>query len=67
MGTRDRRRVESLEAQERMMSRRSRHLVNTEQSWIAKCAVILRPFQVIFGVVFLLLAMLVFLSLLLTK
>ena len=67
MSRRDRRRLEELEERVEVMTRREQHLQATERSWLHKCAIILRPFQIVFGVVFLLVTLLIFLSLLLTR
>ncbi len=67
MTSRDRRRIDELQDENRLLERRTARLVQVEQSCLAKCAVILRPFQVVFGIIFFLMALLVFLSLLLTK
>ena len=67
MTSRDRRRIEDLEDEDRLMARREHNLERVERSCLAKCALILRPFQVVFGIIFFVMALLVFLSLLLTK
>ncbi|XP_013083911.2 probable lysosomal cobalamin transporter [Biomphalaria glabrata] len=58
---------ENLSEQERLMSRRQRHLQLSEKSWLRKCMLLLRPFEIIFGIIFFLLALLLFVSLLLTN
>ncbi|CAL1530463.1 unnamed protein product [Lymnaea stagnalis] len=67
MSSRARRVDTTLAEEERLMSRRERHLVASEKSWCRKCMILLRPFEIIMGVVFFLMALLVFISLLLTN
>lgn len=67
MSRRDRDMLDHLEDQELTMSRREHHLEVAERSWLRKCSVLLRPFQITIGIVCFLMALLIFLSLLLTK
>jgi LMBR1 domain-containing protein 1 len=67
MNARDCREFDRLEDDEEVMSRRERHLEAAEKSCLNKCFIVCRPFQVIFGIVFILIAALIFISLLLTK
>ena len=60
MTSRDRRRIEELEDEDRLMARREHNLERVERSCLAKCALILRPFQVVFGIIFFAMALLVF-------
>ncbi|KAL8570663.1 hypothetical protein ACOMHN_039098 [Nucella lapillus] len=64
---RDRRSDGTLEEEERQLVRQERHLEAQESSWLQKCLVLLRPFEVVLGLLFLLLGLLVFISLLLTN
>jgi LMBR1 domain-containing protein 1 len=61
------RRNEDLVEQGHLLARRERHLSASEKSWLRKCSVLLRPFEIVLGVVFFLLALLIFVSLLLTN
>ncbi|XP_059144900.1 probable lysosomal cobalamin transporter [Physella acuta] len=67
MSSRARRVDENLAEEERLIGKRARLLENSEKSWLRKCFLLLRPFEIIFGVVFFLMAILVFVSLLLTN
>lgn len=67
MSSRARIEDENLAEEERLIGKRARLLENSEKSWLRKCLLLLRPFEIIFGVVFFLMAVLVFVSLLLTK
>ncbi|XP_064624509.1 probable lysosomal cobalamin transporter [Lineus longissimus] len=67
MSAQDRREVDRLEEEEAVMGRRERHLVAAEKSCLNKCFILCRPFQVLFGIVFILIAALIFVSLLLTN
>lgn len=61
-------RVDDILAQEEsLINRQERHLQAAEKSWCRKCWVLLRPFEIIIGVVCFVMALLVFLSLLLTN
>ena len=59
--------LEELEERERYLAQREHHLEAAERSCIGKCLVVCRPFQIFFGILFLIMEMLVFVSLLLTK
>ena len=63
---RDRRLLARLEGEERLLLRRERHLQAANLSWLNKCLRCCRPFEVIFGVFFLLFGLLIFVSLFLT-
>ncbi|KAL5022678.1 hypothetical protein ScPMuIL_001833 [Solemya velum] len=65
--SRDRQRLTDLEESEHLMERQDTHLSRKNTGCLEKCCFILRPFEIIIGVVFLLLALLIFLSLLLTN
>lgn len=67
MSSRNRERVQDLEESERLMERREQHLTSKETSCLQKCLLIFRPFEVVFGVVFFLVTLLIFVSLLLTN
>nr|KAG5696001.1 hypothetical protein BaRGS_023380 [Batillaria attramentaria]KAG5709643.1 hypothetical protein BaRGS_001693 [Batillaria attramentaria] len=56
-----------LEEEDRLMARQERHLQEQERSWCQKCLMLLRPFEIVLGVVCFLLGLLIFISLLLTK
>ena len=64
---RDRHRNTHLEEEERQLVRQERHLEAKEKSWCQKALVLLRPFEIVLGIVFFLIGLLVFISLLLTK
>ena len=66
MSSSDRRRIQELESQDVIMARRERHLVAFEHSCMRWCGMALRPLQLVFGIIFFLLAVLIFVSLLLT-
>lgn len=59
--------VESMDEEERLLQREERHLEAKEKSVLQKCLLVLRPFEVVFGVLFFLVTLLVFVSLLLTN
>ncbi|XP_064605243.1 probable lysosomal cobalamin transporter [Liolophura sinensis] len=67
MSSRDRKRVSNLEESEHLLDREDAHLEACDKSLVQKCLVVLRPFEVIIGIVFILVALLVFISLLLTN
>ncbi|KAH9500668.1 putative lysosomal cobalamin transporter [Bulinus truncatus] len=58
---------ENLSEQDHLMKRRQRHLQILEKSCFRKCMTFFRPLEIIFGVVFFILALLLFISLLLTN
>lgn len=66
MSGRDRRLLSRLEEEERLLVRRERHLQAANLSWLNKCLRCCRPFEVIFGIFFLLFGLLIFISLFLT-
>ncbi|KAK7100447.1 probable lysosomal cobalamin transporter [Littorina saxatilis] len=65
--SRDRSRDANLEEEERQLVRRERHLEAEEKSWLRKCLVVLRPLEILFGILSLLLGVLIFISLLMTN
>ncbi|KAL3867711.1 hypothetical protein ACJMK2_040577 [Sinanodonta woodiana] len=65
--TRDRQRISDLEESEHLIERQERHLVAKSKSCLEKCFMFLRPFEIVFGIFFILLTFLIFLSLLLTN
>lgn len=67
MSARDRQKLEDLDETEHLFDRCDRHLEAEQKSWISKCLIICRPFEVVFGIVFILVDLLIFLSLLLAK
>lgn len=67
MNSRAARQDADLAEEDHLMARRERHLIALEKSWCHKCWILLRPFEIIVGIVFFLLALLIFISLLLTK
>lgn len=67
MSRRDRRRLEDMEEKVEVMSRREGFLQATEKSLLYRCRMVFRPFQIVFGVFFILITLLIFLSLLLTN
>lgn len=56
-----------MDEEERLLQREERHLEVKERSVLQKCLLVLRLFEVVFGVLFFLVTLLVFVSLLLTK
>ncbi|XP_060082388.1 probable lysosomal cobalamin transporter [Ylistrum balloti] len=67
MSSRRRNDLSNMEESERLMERREKHLVANETSILQRCLVVLRPFEVIFGILFFLVTLLIFVSLLLTN
>jgi len=63
----DKKELEDLEKKERLLSRRSSVIEYSQNNWLNKCATFFRPFQVIIGVLLLLLTTLIFISILLTS
>lgn len=59
--------IERLEQQARLLRREHRDLDQRAKTFVSRCQVFLRPFQMFFGVVFSILGFLIFLSLLLTN
>lgn len=66
MSGRDRRLLTQLEGEERTLIRRERHLQAANLSWLNKCLKCCRPFEMVFGIFYLLLGVLIFVSLFLT-
>lgn len=66
MSGRDRRLLARLEGEERVLARRERHLQAANLSWLNKCLKCCRPFEMVFGIFYLLFGLLIFVSLLLT-
>ncbi|XP_066272446.1 probable lysosomal cobalamin transporter [Branchiostoma lanceolatum] len=66
MTSRDRREMDDLDEKLHLLRRRERHLLSAERSWLNKCFIVCRPFQMVFGIVFILLALIIFVSLLLS-
>lgn len=67
MSSRDRERLEDLEEEEKVINRRISHLEAMKKSCLARCTRLFRPCQIIFGILYFLLALLVFIALLMTK
>ncbi|XP_015757739.1 PREDICTED: probable lysosomal cobalamin transporter [Acropora digitifera] len=67
MSRRDERLLSRLEGEERVLIRRERHLQAANLSWLNKCLKCCRPFEFVFGILFLLFGLLIFVSLLLTS
>lgn len=67
MSRRDQRLLSRLEGEERVLVRRERHLQAANLSWLNKCLKCCRPFEFVFGILFLLFGLLIFVSLLLTS
>ena len=67
MSRRDERLLSRLEGEERVLVRRERHLQAANLSWLNKCLKCCRPFEFVFGILFLLFGLLIFVSLLLTR
>ena len=66
MSGHDRRLLARLEGEERVLVRRERHLQAANLSWLNKCLKCCRPFEVVFGVFYLLFGLLIVVSLFLT-
>lgn len=66
MSRHDRRILERLEGEGEVLIRRERHLQAANLGWLNKCLKCCRPFEVVFGVFFLLLGLLIVVSLFLT-
>lgn len=64
---RDQRLLARLEGEERVLVRRERHLQAANLSWLNKCLKCCRPFEMVFGLFFLLFGLLIFVSLVLTS
>lgn len=67
MSARDRTRIAELEENRRFVERQERHLAEEQSSCIRKCLLVFRPFEIFIGCFFLVIALLIFLSLLLTN
>ena len=66
MAGRDRRLLSRLEGEQKLLARRERHLQAAQLGWLNKCLMCCRPFEVIFGAIFLLFGLLICVSLFLT-
>ena len=66
MSSRDATRVNELEKSEALIDRQDHHL-EARDTLCQRCCIVLRPFAIVFGIVLILVALLVFLSLLLSK
>ncbi|EDO47438.1 predicted protein [Nematostella vectensis] len=66
MSSRDRRRLSELEKEEHALATRERRLEAAQLGWLNKCLKLLRPFEMVFGAFFLLVALLIFVSLFIT-
>lgn len=66
MSGRDRRLLAQLEGEETTLVRRERHLQAANLSWLNKCLKCCRPFEVVFGIFYLLFGLLIIVSLFLT-
>nr|XP_022319135.1 probable lysosomal cobalamin transporter [Crassostrea virginica] len=62
-----RNRDQGLDEEERLLEREEKHLQAKENSILQKCLMVLRPFEVVFGILFFLVTLLIFVSLLLTN
>ena len=67
MSRRDQRLLSRLQGEERVLARRERHLAAANLSWLNKCLKCCRPFEMVFGILFLLFGLLIFVSLFLTR
>ncbi|CAH1773431.1 unnamed protein product, partial [Owenia fusiformis] len=67
MRQRDRIKIAELEETDRLMSRQEAQLESRELSCLSKCSILLRPVEILAGIVFFLIALVVFVSLLLTN
>lgn len=65
--SRDRKRLTDLEESENLLTRQQRHLDEKDKSYLHKCSFLLRPLEVATGIVLFLMALLIFISLLLTN
>ena len=59
--------LERLEQQRRLLEREHRDLEQRTRSFLSRCQLLMRPFQMVFGVIFSMFGFLIFLSLLLTN
>lgn len=66
MTGRDRRTLARLEGEEKLLVRRERHLQAANLGWLNKCLKCCRPFEVVFGVFFLLFGLLIVVSMFIT-
>jgi len=66
MSGHDRRLLAQLEGEETTLVRRERHLQAANLSWLNKCLKCCRPFEVVFGIFYLLFGLLIIVSLFLT-
>ena len=66
MTGRDRRTLARLEGEEKILVRRERHLQAANLGWLNKCLKCCRPFEVVFGVFFLLFGLLIVVSMFIT-
>ena len=67
MSSHDRRTLARLEGEEKLLVRRERHLQAANLGWLNKCLKCCRPFEVVFGIFFLLFGLLIIVSLFLTR
>jgi LMBR1 domain-containing protein 1 len=67
MPAREKRRLAELEQQDAALSRNEESIIIVRESFCFKCRYIYRPVQIIFGICLLLIAILIFISLLLSN
>jgi LMBR1 domain-containing protein 1 len=67
MNARDERTLSLLGRQERILSRQGGRLQARRQSWVRKCGILMRPFMVVYGVIFALLSLVFVLSVAMTQ
>lgn len=67
MSSHDRRTLARLEGEEKLLVRRERHLQAANLGWLNKCLKCCHPFEVVFGIFFLLFGLLIIVSLFLTR
>ncbi|XP_071487749.1 probable lysosomal cobalamin transporter [Diadema antillarum] len=67
MSSRDQRRLQELDDEEQLIKRRERHLKSKQKSLAAKCGKFWRPFQVVAGLLLLMLSFLLIISLFITS
>lgn len=67
MASHDRRAMEALQEEERLMERQLNYLDTERHSWFNKCSCVIRPFEIVLGIFFGLLGLIIFISLLLSS
>ena len=66
MSSRDRSKLSQLEEEETMLTRREGRLANADAKCCKNCFTLFRPFQIVLGILFFLLSLLIVISLIIT-